>query len=64
MSYNEFVVGELAAGRCPVAGDSEHRWQLEEPPDHVDTGDWTDDDWDDWYEQAPRHCGRCGITDD
>jgi hypothetical protein len=33
--YNSFVVAELVADRCPVAGDSQHRWMPVEPPEYM-----------------------------
>lgn len=62
--YNDFVVRELAAGRCPVAGDSQHRWVDEEPPEWMDVSEWDDAQWADWHEDAGRHCSRCGISDE
>jgi len=62
--YNAFVVAELEAGRCPVAGDSQHRWTAAEPPEWLDTSDWDEAAWADYYDEAERTCTRCGITDD
>jgi hypothetical protein len=48
---------------CPGRAEG-HVWVAEEPPDWMDVSDWRDPEWDDWYDQADRHCMSCGMSDD
>lgn len=60
--FDDFWSRELAAGRCPGAGDSAHVWDTAEPPEWQDTSEWDEADWSDFYEGAPRTCSRCGES--
>ena len=46
--------------RCPAESDGRHRWEAAQPPDWMDTDDWRDPEWDDWYDQARQRCYSCG----
>jgi hypothetical protein len=41
----------------------EHRFEAVEPPEWMDTSDWDQAAWDDWYDQADQFCVYCGEAD-